>query len=54
MPKITSHNVSMKMCFWNVGGIISKYNDKTNDSLFLKNIEKYDIVFLVEHMQVPI
>ena len=38
----------MKMCFWNVGGIISKYNYKTNDPLFLKNIEKYDIVFLAE------
>jgi hypothetical protein len=45
MPKITSHNFYMKMCFWNVGGIISKYNDKTNDPLFLKNIEKYDIGF---------
>ena len=36
------------MCFWNVGGLISKYNDKTNDPLFIQNIEKHDLVFLAE------
>ena len=36
------------MCFWNIGGLKSKSNDKTSDPIFLKEIEKYDLVFLTE------
>ena len=36
------------MCFWNTGGLKSKSNDKTSDPIFLKEIEKYDLVFLAE------
>lgn len=48
MPIRTSFNTSIKMCFWNIGGLISKTNDKTADPLFLKEIGKYDLVFLAE------
>jgi hypothetical protein len=44
----TSINTSIKMCFWNTGGLKSKSNDKTSDPIFLKEIEKYDLVFLAE------
>ena len=48
MPIQTSHKTTLKMCFWNTGGLISKTHDKTTDPLFLKEIEKYDLVFLAE------
>jgi hypothetical protein len=32
----TSINSSIKMCFWNTGGLKSKNNDKTSDPIFLK------------------
>ena len=42
------------MCFWNIGGLKSKNIDKTKDPLFLKEIEKFDIVFLAEtHVGAP-
>jgi hypothetical protein len=44
----TSINTSIKMCFWNTGGLKSKNNDKTSDPIFLKEIEKYDLIFLAE------
>ena len=42
---------SLKMCCWNVGGLISKGVNKTSDPLFIKSVEKYDIAFLVETHQ---
>ena len=30
----TSINTSIKMCFWNTGGLKSKSNDKTSDPIF--------------------
>jgi hypothetical protein len=33
------------MCFWNKGGLISKYCTKTNDPTFMKHISMYDFVF---------
>jgi hypothetical protein len=44
----TSINTSIKICFWNTGGLKSKSNDKTSDPIFLKEIEKYELVFLAE------
>ena len=49
MPIRTSTiHTSVNMCFWNTGGLMSKTNDKTTDPLFLKEIDKYDLVFLAE------
>lgn len=39
---------TLRMCFWNVGGVYTGGLDKTNDPIFLKSIEKYDLVFLAE------
>lgn len=39
---------TLKMCFWNVGGLKSRGNDKTSDPLFIKSIERYDLAFLAE------
>lgn len=39
---------TLNICCWNVGGLITKGCDKTSDPLFLKSIEKYDVVLLVE------
>ena len=39
---------SIKMGFWNVGGLMSKSYNKLNDAIFLKQIEKFDIIFLAE------
>ena len=39
---------SLKLCFWNVGGLISKTHDKTKDDLFLSQIKKFEVVFLAE------
>lgn len=39
---------SIKMGFWNVGGLLSKSHNKMIDSTFLKHIEKFDIIFLAE------
>jgi hypothetical protein len=50
----TSINTSIKMCFWNTGGLKSKSNDKTSDPIFLKEIEKYDLVFIVNRGGVEI
>ena len=41
----------LKMCCWNVGGLISKGVNKTSDPLFIKSVEKYNIAFLVETHQ---
>ena len=38
---------SISICSWNVGGLISKSNNKLNDHRFIKEIQ-YDIVFLSE------
>ena len=39
---------SLQMCFWNIGGLISKHCNKTNDPIFMKHISMYDFVFLGE------
>jgi len=39
---------SIKMGFWNVGGLITKQNNKIEDPLFFKQIEKFDLLFLAE------
>ena len=36
------------MGVWNVGGLINKQFDKTTDPIFLKHIENFDLMFLVE------
>ncbi|CAG2184913.1 unnamed protein product [Mytilus edulis] len=46
MPK--SNQSSVKFGYWNIGGLFSKGMNKAEDPLFLKHIENYDIVFLVE------
>ena len=46
MPK--SSNSSIKFGFWNIGGLCTRGMNKAEDSIFLKNIEPYDIMFLVE------
>lgn len=48
MPTVTGTRSSIKMCFWNIGGLKTRHYDKTTDPLFLKEINKYDIVFLDE------
>lgn len=39
---------ALKMGVWNVGGLISKQLNKTTDPKFLEQIDKFDILFLVE------
>jgi hypothetical protein len=46
MPK--SSNSSIKFGFWNIGGLCTRGMNKAEDSIFLNNIEPYDIMFLVE------
>jgi hypothetical protein len=46
MPK-SSHSF-IKFGFWNIGGLFTRNMNKAEDSIFLKNIEPYDIMFLVE------
>ena len=46
MPK--SSNSSIKFGFWNIGGLCTRGMNKAEDSIFLKNFEPYDIIFLVE------
>ena len=38
----------ISICSWNVGGLISKSNNKLNDHRFIQEIQSYDIVFLSE------
>lgn len=45
--KVMKHS-SLKMCFWNIGGLISKNQNKTLDPIFIKEIESFDLVFLAE------
>jgi hypothetical protein len=44
MPK-SSHS-SIKFGFWNIGGLCTRGMNKAEDSIFLKNFEPYDIIFL--------
>jgi hypothetical protein len=46
MPKF-SHS-SIKFGFWKIGGLCKRGMNKAEDSIFLKDIEPYDIMFLVE------
>ena len=46
MPK-SSHS-SIKFGFWNIGGVCTRGVNKAEDSIFLKDIKPYDIMFLVE------
>ena len=39
---------SLKMCFWNIGGLKTKGLNKYNDNTFLNELKKIDIVFLAE------
>jgi hypothetical protein len=39
---------TLKICCWNIGGLMKKGINKTCDPLFLNLIEKYDIYFLLE------
>lgn len=39
---------SMKMCFLNLGGLMNKEGNKTDNPLFLNEIDKYDLAFLAE------
>lgn len=48
MPITTGINTSIKMCFWNIGGLKSKAHDKTKDPDFINEVKKYDLVFLAE------
>jgi hypothetical protein len=43
-----SSNSSIKFGFWNIGGLCTRGMNKAEDSNFLKKIEPYDIIFLVE------
>ena len=40
------HNITF--CVWNIGGLISKHQDKTKDPFFLQEIKSYDVVLLTE------
>ena len=44
---LSSHS-SIKFEFWNIGGLCTRGMNKAEDSIFLKDIEPYDIMFLVE------
>ena len=48
MMIMTNKKRSVNMCFWNLGGLISKNHNKSTDPLFLQAIEKYDLIFLAE------
>ncbi|CAG2219500.1 unnamed protein product [Mytilus edulis] len=39
---------SLKMCFLNLGGLMNKEGNKTDDPLFLNKIDKYDLAFFAE------
>lgn len=39
---------NVDICFWNVGGLKSKNNNKVNDPCFLQQIGKHDIILLAE------
>ena len=43
-----SSNSSIKFGFWNIGGLCTRGMNKAEGSIFLWNIEPYDIMFLVE------
>ena len=43
-----NRNSQIRMCFWNVGGLQSKVNNKMSDPLFTTHIKNYDLVFLAE------
>ena len=47
MTQYTSSSF-ISICSWNVGGLISKSNNKLNDDRFIQEIQSYDIVFLSE------
>jgi hypothetical protein len=36
------------LCLWNVGGLISKQFNKTADPEFLRKIDNFNLLFLVE------
>ena len=44
----TKNQSLLRMCFWNVGGLVSKHNNKFFDPLFIKELNNYDIIFLAE------
>ena len=39
---------ALKMCFLDLGGLMNKEGNKTDDPLFLNKINKYDLAFLAE------
>jgi hypothetical protein len=39
---------TLKIGLWNVGGLISKQFNKTTDPEFLRKIDNFDLLFLVE------
>ena len=39
---------SIKMGFWNIGGLVCKGQNKFDDPIFLNQIKKTDITFLAE------
>ena len=39
---------TLKMGLWNVGDLISKQFNKTTDPEFLRKIDNFDLLFLVE------
>jgi len=49
MPKTNGFIASkLSFCVWNVGGLISKFNNKLQDNLFINEICEFDIVLLTE------
>jgi hypothetical protein len=45
---VESNYSALKMGLWNVGGLISKQFNKTTDPEFLRKIDNFDLLFLVE------
>ena len=43
-----SREIGLSICSWNVGGLISDHQNKTTDSLFIKQIQNFDMVLLTE------
>ena len=39
---------SLKVCFWNLGGIITQKRNKLDDPAFVKEIQEYDVIVLAE------
>ena len=39
---------NLKLCFWNIGGLKSRYHDKSQDPQFINEIKGYDTVLLSE------